>query len=156
MAASSKLAGMSVCGLRLQPIGTSVGHVLVMIAALAGLFAMHGLSDHGIAGPEAVVALGGSASMTQGSDAMTVTGHVSGMGAEAPGQRPIQNDHGMGLAGLCLAVLVAVLLIGLSIRRRGLRPLSVSLPHWRPTRLVLARPGPLRPPELLALSIQRC
>ena len=141
--------------MRLQPLGTSVGRVLIMIVALAGLFAMHGLSDHGMGGPDAVVEVGASP-MTHGSDAMTVAGRGSGMAADSPGQQPMQNHHGMGLAALCLAVLVAVLLVGLSVWRRGLRPLSVWLPHWRPTLLVLARPGALRPPDLLALSIQRC
>jgi hypothetical protein len=147
---------MSVSRAGLQPIGMSVGRALVMVAALAGLFAMHGLSDHGMGGPDAVVHVDGSRAMTHGSDAMKVAGHVSGVTTQAPGQQPIHNDHGTGLGGLCLAVLVAVLLIGLSIWRRGLRPLSAGLPHWRPTHLVLKRPGPLRPPDLLALSIQRC
>lgn len=147
---------MSVSGVRLQPIGTSVGRVLVMIAALAGLFAMHGLSDHGMGGPDAVVKAGMSRPMTHASDAVTMAGQVSGMAAEAPGRQPMRNDHGMGLVGLCLAVLVAVLLIGLSVWRRGLRPLSVWRLHWRPNRMVVTRRGPLRPPDLLALSIQRC
>jgi hypothetical protein len=94
--------------------------------------------------------------MTHGGDAMTEVGHGSDMAAEMPAQQPVQNHHGMGLAGLCLAVLVAMLLVGLSVWRRGLRPLSVWLPHWRPTLVVLARPGPLRAPDLIALSIQRC
>ena len=139
----------------LQPLGTSLGRALVMIVALAGLFAMHGLSDHGMGGPDAVAAVGGSP-MTDGRDAMTAAGHDSGMAVYAHGQQPMQNHHGMGLTGLCLAVLVVVLLVGLSVWRRGLRPLSVRLPRWQPTRVVLARPGPLRPPDLPALSIQRC
>ena len=142
--------------MRLQPLGTSIGRVLIMIVALAGLFAMHGLSDHGIGGPDAVLAAGGSPAMTHGGDTMTAAGHGSGMAAQSPTQQPMQNDHDMGLMSLCLAVLVAVLLLGLSIWRRGLRLLTMWLPRWRPIRLVLARPGPLRPPDLLALSIQRC
>jgi len=147
---------MSVPRTRLRPLGTSVGRALVMIVALAGLFAMHGLSDHGMGGPDAIAAADGSRSMTLDSDAMTAAGHDSGMAAQAPGLQPMQNHHGMGLVELCLAVLVALLLIGLSIRRGGLRPLSGWLPHWRPARLLPARPGPLRPPDLLTLSIQRC
>ncbi len=150
---------MGVSGVRLQPSGTSVGRVLVMVAALAGQFAMHGLADHGMGGPDAAVALDVSTSMAHGSDAMTVAGHGSGMAteaAESPGRQPMQDDHDMGLVGLCLAVLLVVLLIGLSVWRRGLRPLSGWMPRWRPNRLVLARPGPMRPPDLVALSIQRC
>lgn len=142
--------------MRLQPLGTSVGRALIMIAALAGLFAMHGLSDHGMGGPGAVADVGMSGPITHGRDAATVDGHGSGMAPEAPGQQPMQNHHGMGLVGPCLAVIVAILLIGLSVWRRRARPLSVWMPHWRQTSLVLARPGPLRPPDLLALSIQRC
>ena len=156
MGATSRLAEMSVSGMRLQPLGTSVGRVLIMIVALAGLFAMHGLSDLGMGGPDAVATAGMSGPMTHGSDAITEAGHGSDMATEAPAQQPLQNHHGTGFAGLCLAVLIVVLLVSLSVWRRGVRPLSVWLPHWRPTRLVLARPGPLRPPDLLALSIQRC
>jgi Family of unknown function (DUF6153) len=126
-----------------------------MVAALAGLFAMHGLSDHGMGGPDALATVGGSA-MTHDAGAMTVAGHGSGSAAEPSDRLPIEDHHDMGLVGLCLAVLVAVLLIGWSVWRRGLRPLRAWLPHWPPTGMTLLRARPLRPPDLLALSIQRC
>jgi len=149
---------MNASRVRMLPTGASVRRVLVVVAALGGLFAMHGLSDHGMGVPDAVMAIEGSTSMALGGDAANVAGQGSGMAVEAdpPGGQPMEDHHGMGLAGLCMAFLVAVLLIGVSAGRHGLRPLRVWLPLWRPTRLHLSRPGPLRPPDLLALSIQRC
>src|SRR4051794_6937141 len=46
----SRLAPMSGSGAWLRPIGVSVARLLVLLVALAGLFAMHGLSDHGVGG----------------------------------------------------------------------------------------------------------
>lgn len=159
MVATLRMAGMNASRVRLVPTGTGVGHVLVIVAALAGLFSMHGLSDHGMGMPDAAVALEGSMSMSHGSHAMTVADETPGAVAgssEPPGEPPMQDDHGMGLMGLCLTVLVAALSVGLSMWRRGARPLRSWLPRWRPVRLTLALAGPLRPPDLLALSIQRC
>lgn len=127
----------------------SIGRWLVLLVALAGLMAMHGLSDHGVGGPVPL----------QHSSAMS--------GAASPG--PAHGDeepaggHGGGheglLVGLCLAVLAAVLLVA------GLRTHRRPFLAWR-TRLgdlalalataVRARArGPARP-DLRLLSVQRC
>jgi hypothetical protein len=140
---------------QLRPIGTSVGRLLTMLAALAGLFAMHGLSDHGMAGPDAVAAAAAPMPMAHVSGANTSSSHEASSTEARPSQQPIQNGHDMGLAGLCLAVLVAALFVGWSLRLRGRRPLRAWLPRWRVDQAV-PWPRPLRPPDLLALSIQRC
>jgi hypothetical protein len=134
----------------------SVGRLLVMLTALAGLFAMHGLSDHGMAGPAAVATAAAPMPMAHGSGANTSPSHVASRADEAPSRQPIHGGHDMGLAGVCLAVLVAVLLVGMSLRLRGQRPLRAWLVHWRVDQAFSGRLRPLRPPDPPALFIQRC
>lgn len=109
--------------------------LLVTIAALAGLFAMHGMADHGVASVPLPAA--------------ATTHHE-----EAP------PDHG-GTTGhdpaeLCLALLVmaAGLAAGLlAVRRPLLAPREVPA-RWR---VLVARAVRFRdPPDLHALSVQRC
>lgn len=138
----------------LRPIGHSVGRGLVLLAALAGLFAMHGLSDHGLGGP-AVVTGDAPMVMAHGGEAMAAP-TLTASAPHAPAEQPSHHGHGLEMAGLCLAVLVAGLLIGWSLRLVLRRPLSAWRPAARRLRPILAWLAPSRPPDLLALSIQRC
>ena len=154
----------------LRPIGTSIGRLLVLVAALAGLFAMHGLSDHGWGGPAVVAGDAQLSAQTSAQLSARTSAHMSMVHADEavttpvpaatttapPTQEPTHHGHDVGTAGLCLAVLVAALLIGWSLWLTRRRP----LPSWRPVsprlRPILAWVAPARSPDLLALSIQRC
>jgi hypothetical protein len=133
---------MRVCSTR-----RSVGRLLILLGALAGLFAMHGMSDHGTGGPVELTA------------ASSHDSHMLGMDApsHAPvGEEPQPNHHDSGLAGLCLAVLIAVLTFGVGVLRRRLRALASWLPRTYVHLLGFSPERVPRPPDLLALSIQRC
>jgi hypothetical protein len=109
--------------------------LLVTVAALAGLFAMHGLADHGAA----------SAPLP----ATAVAHHDT-----APPDHGGSTGHDM--AGLCLALLVmaAGLAAGLLGARRPLVAAREAPTRWR---VLVARAARVRdPPDLHRLSVQRC
>ncbi|MXG89000.1 DUF6153 family protein [Nocardioides flavescens] len=134
-----------------QTIGSTAGRLLVVLAALAGLFAMHGLSDHGMAGTDAMSGMamgthaGHDAPPAASSSAATeaVSGHSS------PG-------HDMGLMGLCLAVVVAAVATAVALLRLRVTRARSLLPAALPGLLGSARARVPRPPDLFVLSIQRC
>jgi hypothetical protein len=139
---------------RLLRVG--LGRFLVPLAALAGLFAMHGMSDHGTAGPGAVAGI----SATRAASALAPTdmpvtsaGHHQ-IGDELPSWP--SHEHGIDVAGLCLAIIGAVLLIGSALVRRW----HNTLPAWplgfSRGLVTAACRRAAKPPDLLALSIQRC
>jgi hypothetical protein len=132
---------------------------------LAGLFAMHGLSDHGAAGHLEGAGAGvvashhstlshGSATpaelMSSASEVVggaVVTTLPSGMGGAG--------GHDLGMAGLCLAVMAASFLLAAAV----LRASAVSLldrVRSLPSDGSSVRPRALDPPDLIQLSIQRC
>lgn len=139
-------------------IWVSVGPTLRGVcgaAALIGLFAMHGLAAHGtshqehLAEPMVMVA-------EDHDDMLVVTDHATaertvsgslGDGAPGPGL--------LGLAGMCLAVLLAGVVLAVLLGRR----VAVQSHRDRGSR---ASGWPHRsrrdrdPPCLLALSVQRC
>jgi hypothetical protein len=131
------------------------------VAALLGLFAMHGLAVHGAmhaghgAGPTSgVVAVGGhNHNADRGADdvVMPDTGAVAPFSAS---QKRTPDPDPLGFAGLCLAVLLAGLVMAVLLSR------SIRLPGWSGP--VAARGWPARarrdrgPPCLFALSIHRC
>ena len=86
-----------------------VVRLLVFAAALAGLFAMHGLSDHGTASHDL------NASMNPVVTAMAHTGQMADHSREASEAArttdgaPGQDSPGMAMAGLCLAVLAGAI-----------------------------------------------
>lgn len=110
----------------------------VLAVALAGLFVMHGLSPHGTthAGPE------------------TAAAHAGEHPAPSGGMPADDGGHDTLLA-MCLALLVAGV-IGLATRGRSFR--WVIRDDTRPG--LVALPWTARrdrdPPDLHALSIQRC
>lgn len=127
----------------------SLGRALVLLTALAGLFAMHGLSDHTTADHVYVA-----------DSQMTSSMHVQ-LGpapsrlpdplADSVSARPASGH--MGETDLCVAVLGAGLMM-LLIRVR--RPVAQLARETRPLRRVRTRPRAPDPPDLVRLSIQRC
>lgn len=132
----------------------SAGRLLVLLAALAGLFVMHGMSDHGAAGPGELSATTLSAHVSM--DAPTTIG--GGVDHERGSTAPAQPSHGhdLGIAGLCLAVLIVVLAVGVALGRQRYRALGAWLPRAHAGLLGFARERVPRPPDLVGLSIQRC
>jgi hypothetical protein len=117
--------------------------VLVAVALLGGLLAMHALTHHGEHVPSV--------------SAATATGADHGHGHDRPAA-PVDDHHDDGVMTLCLAMLAgaAMLLLAAAVRRRPTRP--VVLLRRRP-------PGgvPLRvrsrahaPPTPWTLSVCRC
>ena len=123
--------------------GSSGVRLLVLLVTLAGLSSMHGLSDHGTAshGPAELTGTSLDTAMKSGGAAPTSGVVESG-------------DMYVGMA-LCLALLAGA--IFLALRRRGLSyPLS-SVVTTNTSRGVLpSRTRDSDPPDLYALSIQRC
>lgn len=120
------------------PRGRLVGLAVVAVA-VAGLFAMHGLSAHGAAHPSPAEAVGVH----------------SDHGADLPGGVPADHGDDM-LLSLCFALLV-VGIVGLAMRGRpGMRWVRRDA---NPPLLVTTRWTARRdrdPPDLHALSIRRC
>jgi hypothetical protein len=126
----------------------SLARALLLLTALAGLIAMHGLSDHRTADhiyadePHTT-----SAMHTQpGPDPSRQVG-VAADGVS------LASGH-MGEMDLCLAVLGAGLMLLLLRVRRPLAQLAHGT--WRPLGHVLERARAPDPPDLVRLSIQRC
>ncbi|HCB07328.1 MAG TPA: DUF6153 family protein [Nocardioides sp.] len=120
-----------------------------MLAALAGLFAMHGLSEHGTSGHGYMEDMP-TLAMSAVEHNATAVGALDQLDAivSAP------MEHNMGSMGLCLAVLgVALLLWLLRITNKQRAWL------YRFRTFVTAIPALARapdPPDLYQLSIQRC
>ena len=110
--------------------------LLVLAGALAGLFAMHGLSDHGASShdmhaPMNPAVLGTSHAIHAADDPQSATEELTIDGAAG------QGSPGTSIAGLCLAVLAGAIiaLLLLSPHRRGvfMGPLALALVSARPT-----------------------
>lgn len=130
------------------------GRLLLVVAAFVGLFAMHGLGDHGTAhtetsGPMAAASMRGSDEHRPPVEPMSSHGE----GHESHGAPSA--DSG-GMAGLCLAVLVGSLLALAWLRARS--PVRI-VRRWPYPIVVNLRATELRdrdPPCLFQLSVQRC
>jgi hypothetical protein len=139
-------------------IGMSTGRLLVLLAALGGLFAMHGMSDHGTAGPGELAA-SSAASPSFLPETAPVGEAVAHPDRHQDGNAsPSGSGHGheLGKAGLCLAVLIAGLVIGVALWRREHRSPAAWLPRFHLGLAGYAARRVPKPPDLLALSIQRC
>lgn len=133
--------------------GRMVVRLLVIAAALVGLFAMHGLSDHGAASHD-------MAPMNPAVTAMGHTGHMMGDSGEATeGARttagdPGEGSPGMAMAGLCLAVLAGAVIAFLALRPH--RSVALLMPlawSFGPARLSGRRDRD--PPCVFQLSVLR-
>jgi hypothetical protein len=159
---------------------------VILLVALAGLMAMHGLSDHGLGGAGVDARMGGVMAAvgtghvdgTPGLGSADIStghaghaGHASAVdhidplftGAGTASLREQHGDHRGGhgdlMVGMCLAVLGALLLFG--ARKRGSPPLArvltASVDRTRANATALrARSRGAVRPDLRMLSIQRC
>jgi hypothetical protein len=147
-----------------------VGRWLLLLAALGGLLAMHGLSDHGIGAAVAVPSSGVAAPVTAMSpgthDARSHPGTHDG--TEAVPSRETSGgasghhrggQHSELVVGMCLAVLAAGLLLGVAAWRTcrfvRLRHATSAQALAAAAALWVRAHGPA-PPDLRVLSIQRC
>ena len=126
----------------------SLARALLLLAALAGLIAMHGLSDHRTADHIYV----DEPHMTSATHKQPGPDSSRQVDAVAEGAS-LAAGH-MGEMDLCLAVLGAGLLLLLLRVRRPLAHLAHGT--WRPLGQVLERARAPDPPDLVRLSIQRC
>ena len=142
--------------------GQSTVRAVVLFAALAGLFAMHGLADHGATHQDQLVmtdsAMSHTAHASVHEDRSTAP-HEESVGASAE----VMVDAGdgrlpgtMGLMGLCLAVLalaglLAANLLRTTSRRRGPTRTSYSQEWVRPSHL-----RTVDPPGRYRLQVHRC
>lgn len=116
--------------------------LLVTVAALAGLFAMHGLADHGM--PSAPIAAATPAANHGGH------GDEGGLHEPDPGA-PMSH----GAAEICLALLGLAFVLVVALTRGGLllRPSRRTTTRWR---ALVPRARFRDPPDLFGLSVQRC
>jgi len=131
------------------------------VAALLGLFAMHGLAVHGAMHgghsadpmPATVAVAGHGHSADHGADQVAMSDTRDDSPAGASQERTPDPDL-VGFAGLCLAILLAGVAAVVFLSR------FLRLSRWPAP--VIAHGWPARsrrdrdPPCLLALSIQRC
>ncbi|MBZ5740317.1 DUF6153 family protein [Nocardioides mangrovi] len=129
---------------------SAVLRLAALLLAAAGLFAMHGLSDHGAAGHAVQASMSSMTSMTDAH----ADGHA---GRSGPSKQPSGDMDGM--AGLCLAVLAGALLAAAALlggpRRTLLDRLRLPREAVRQFACWARARGPA-PPDLFQLSIQRC
>lgn len=128
-----------------------------MAAALAGLFAMHGLSEHG------VMHHGTSSMSSMPADAMSAVSGVTlledtaveTMAAVGAGSaQALDQDAGMAMM-LCLTVLAG--LVVLLLRARGLWTGVLLRPATSNPDATIGRTSrDPDPPDLFVLSVQRC
>lgn len=151
------------------------GRLLLLLVALGGLFAMHGLADHGVAGhlvtssashagavghvedhpsgtaghaPTAHVAHGAPQGLDAGASSVTVSRAADALEAVSSGA-----GHGH-MTELCLAILAAALVLALSAVPRRTPWSAAFASSVRPVLVARAR-DPV-PPDLRRLSVQRC
>ena len=148
--------------LRRRPLA-AVGRWLVPLVALAGLMAMHGLSDHGVgglAGSSAVRADAAVAAPVADASAEGTHEHERGQVGDSGSESHGGHDgHGGLVVSLCLAVLAAVLVLAALVRGAGvlgtlrLRVVDVTGAVAAAVRARARGPGR---PDLDVLSIRRC
>jgi hypothetical protein len=126
----------------------------VTVAALAfvGLFAMHGLSAHGVNMPDATPDTGMNAIGMLGAESMTKPENV---GEPTPLHGPGDGQHSMAL-GLCLGLLFVAYILAqrpATAHRWAHRAASVKN---LASRIVELNPPRARGPDLLDLCVCRC
>ena len=125
------------------PLRRALGCAALLLA-LGGLFAMHGLGEHGtMADHDHVVML-------------TSHHHEAPSDASGPVARPATGgpETYLGMSGLCLAVLLLCVFSALASRRGRRVHGLLAVVRTDVAGLAPGRPPPR--PDLLRLSIQRC
>lgn len=138
------------------PYALWLGGLLVL---LGGLFGMHGLDNHGGAGMDTVVnaTMTGSIGLAGAvaGEVMTETAPEVALATVTATGASGRSDMDMGVAGMCMAVLmVGLIALLLRIRANRLHPPLLFVP--RPARSPGARSRDPDTPSLIQLSIQRC
>lgn len=134
----------------------SVRRVLGVLSLLLGLFAMHGLAEHGTV-HRTVPDASSRAPQLDAHAHPTASGQVvPAVEDRGPSDSHPDQDAG-GLVGLCLAVLVVAIIVTTGSAGRSARGTSIGcavtrLPTISPATVFRDR----APPDLLALSIHRC
>ena len=120
-----------------------------LLLALSGLFAMHGLGDHGTS------VHADAAAVSMAMDHADHADHATSPSVDVSGTGRSGHGMDMGAAGMCLAVLLLVALAALVVALGGR-----GRPSWRrsshPAPLPRARGRAPDPPDLFGLSVQRC
>ncbi|SDD43875.1 hypothetical protein [Nocardioides lianchengensis] len=142
-----------------------VGRWVALLVTLAGLFAMHGMADHGTASHGAMPGMGSAETVVTTSAPTTPHGEAHPDMRAAPSSEQIGPADGgtheqpeqMGLLGLCLAILAALFALCASrMWALGRTMLAALLPAGRSTAPGWFRARDPVPPDLFQLSIQRC
>jgi hypothetical protein len=150
-----------------------VGRWLLLLVALGGLFAMHGLSDHGVGAPAALASPAAHVESHMGvghqlgADAASAeSAHGAAVASMLPADLSTDSGNGHGdhhggvLVGMCLAVLAAALLFGVVAWRARvlarLRHVLAEDPAAAAATAFWARARGPAPPDLTLLSILRC
>jgi hypothetical protein len=137
------------------PRGRPAVRLLVIASALAGLFTMHGLADHGGSAQEMPTHPISTAAMSIGqTDRASDPTPTAMADTGATGQDPARHSSGMALAGLCLAVLAGAI-VGFTLLRPNRTRLSARAKtawHWW---VPLAALRDRDPPCLFELSTLR-
>ncbi|GAA4363110.1 hypothetical protein GCM10023146_02130 [Nocardioides caricicola] len=153
---------------------STAGRWLVLLVALGGLLAMHGLSAHGVGGPPIDVAQRSPMSTMDTPAFAHAATHAADAGASASGSRAARttstppdghgghhrSDDDALVAAMCLAVLATLLLLGVAAWRVGvwarIRQALVDSVASAGATAFWARARSPAPPDLRLLSIQRC
>jgi hypothetical protein len=148
---------------------TSLVRLLLLVGAVVGLFAMHGLGAHGAShhpGPLAVdshhagaAVPAGMSDPVPGKQSRQLSSTASSIGGTASSSTPARatapGETGSGLVGLCMAVLAGVLFALAGPRAWGRLRAAVTLRLVAGLRLAAAA-RERDPPLLVRLSICRC
>jgi len=131
---------------------------LLGVAALLGLFAMHGLASHGTAhaghAAEPMGLTAATAPAHPGHGTTTATQPETSRMSSAPDD-PAPDPGLLGLAGLCLAVLLIGVIVAVLLGRGVVLPRKLDAAQRAGGWSARARRD-RDPPCLFALSIQRC
>jgi hypothetical protein len=119
---------------------------LLWAALLGGVFAMHGLSTHGVMGSSASLAAVEGAAVMQGA----MPGHD---GHATPAGHPGQDGGHAGVAMLCLAILVATIVAAWIVGFLRRRP---SFTVRRLEHRFGPRPATTHPPPRARFTVMRC
>ena len=136
---------------------TSLVRLLLLAGAVAGLFMMHGLGDHGTAHHAAESSHAAVAMSGEQPGHMSPAGNTSGDVPRSTTRASVSApaDGGSGEWGLCMAVLAGVLFALAGLRAWGRCPSVLALRIVSSVRYA-ATTRERDPPHLVQLSIGRC
>lgn len=134
-----------------------------LVVVLAGLFGMHGLNSHGVAGSESMSSAAVGVSMALPAAVISSLADVSqpasaiAKATEWVGESVSMPAHGemvMSMGAMCVAILAGAILVLRRIRRLSPTPTTSTLSRSVPRHL--PRLWDPDPPSLTKLAINRC